>query len=78
MAGKESVRVVLSGSESLGDGYRLFSGGEPTLVFTTHPSGNRGNVEYIRISSREKALGEVLAGLHRRESSPYLWREAQM
>lgn len=65
--GRSPVRVILSGSESLRDGYRIFSGGEPTLVFTTHPSDNKGNVEYIRISARETALLEVLGELHRRD-----------
>lgn len=65
--GLNPLRIVLSDSEHLDPGYRLLTDGGKTLVFTTLKKQSYGNVEYIRIESRDTALDEVIALLYSRE-----------
>lgn len=66
-SGINPVRIVISDSQQLPDGYRLISDGGHTLVFRPGHTTSSANVEYISITDRNKALHQVLAELHHRE-----------
>ena len=60
-------RFVLSDSSILPLGLKIFRGKPSTVIFSPNPPEERGEAEYISVSSRKKALGEAMSFMHKEE-----------
>ena len=65
--GTNPRRFVLSESLILPPGLKIFRGEPPTVIFSSRTHRSSRGAEYISLTSREKALGEVMSFMHKEE-----------
>jgi len=65
--GKNPQRFVLSDSSQLPSGLKIFRGEPPTIILSLRTERGSVGAEYISLTSRETALGEIMSFMHEAE-----------
>ncbi|WP_185860609.1 bifunctional diaminohydroxyphosphoribosylaminopyrimidine deaminase/5-amino-6-(5-phosphoribosylamino)uracil reductase RibD [Blattabacterium cuenoti] len=65
--GKNPIRIFIDQKLSISNSYFIMDGSQHTIIFTEKSEENQKNIEYIKISFKEKIINQILNFLHKKQ-----------
>jgi len=58
--GKSPIRLIIDFEQSIQESATVFNGEVPTVIFTSNPKENSGNITYIKVENKNDTIETVL------------------